>query len=47
MQQISCFDIEEQRIQELCEQYNTTEAELIEALLMAVDDGTVDLGTYL
>ena len=47
MQSISCYDIENDRIQELCEQYATTEAELIEALIAAVDDCTIDLSEYL
>ena len=47
MQHISCYDIENDRIQELCDQYDVTEAELMEALIAAVDDGTVDLSLYL
>lgn len=47
MQSISCYDIEGDRIEELCDQYDITAAELIEALISAVDDGTVDLGDYL
>ena len=47
MQSISCYDIENERIQELCEQYDATEAEIVEALIAAVDDGTVVLGDYI
>ena len=47
MKSISCYDIEEQRIEELCEEYDISEPELIEALISAVDDGTVDLSQYI
>lgn len=47
MQSISCYDIEEKRIEELCAEYDVSEAELVEALIAAVDDGTVDLSQYL
>jgi len=46
MVHVSCYDIEEQRIQELCDEYDITEPELIEALIAAVDDGTINLADY-
>ena len=47
MMSINSYDIEGQRIEELCEEYDITEAELVEALINAVDDGTVDIGQYI
>ena len=46
MQRISVYDIEAEQIEKICEERNTTEAELIEALLSAVEDGTINLEDY-
>ncbi len=38
MQNILVYDVEAKRIDEICEKYDTTEAELIEVLLDNVSD---------
>ena len=47
MNTISVYDIEAERIEQLCEKKDTTEAELIEALLDAVDAGDINIDDYL
>ena len=47
MQSLSCYDIEAKEIDKLCEEYDVSEAEIIEALISAVLAGDIDLGDYL
>lgn len=47
MRSISIYDVEDKRVNELCEQFNTTPAELIEALLDAVDAEEIKLEEWL
>ena len=47
MKSISVYDIEADKIEKLCDEYDTTSAELIEKFIMAVEDGDIDLKDYL
>ena len=47
MQNISVYDIEAEKIEKICEDYSTTSAELIEALVSAIEDGNIDLNDYI
>lgn len=47
MKSITVYDIEAEKIEEICEKKDTTSAELIEALLQAVEDGEIELNDYL
>lgn len=47
MTNVTVYDIEARKIEEICEEKDTTSAELIEALLQAVEDGEIELDDYL
>lgn len=47
MKRIDIYDIEFDRLDELEEKYDTTKAEIIEALLDAVDNGYIKIEDYL
>lgn len=46
MTTVTVYDVEAKRIEKICDEHNTTSAELIEALLDAIDNGDVDLKDY-
>ena len=47
MKKIDIYDIEDERIEKICEEQDITTAELIEALLDAVDAGEINLKDWL
>lgn len=47
MTYISVYDIEAKQIESICEEYGTTEPELIEATLTAIEDGEINLSEWL
>ena len=46
MTTISVYDIEAKKIEQMCSDLNTTEPELIEALLEAIGDNGIDISDY-
>ena len=46
MTSISVYEVEAKRIEKICDDKDTTSAELIEALLDAVDNGDICLEDY-
>ena len=47
MTSISIYDIEAEKLENICEELDTTEAEVIEALLNAVDAGDIRIKDYI
>ena len=47
MTKITVYDVEANKIEEICEDYDTTEAEVIEALIEAIEYNDIDLGDWL
>ena len=47
MQTITIYDIEEEKINEMCDEHDTTEAEIIEAILEAIKDNHININDYL
>ena len=47
MKNITVYDIEENKIEKLCNEYDITEAELIEALLEAIEDNNINITDYI
>lgn len=47
MTRIDIYDIEAEKIETICDEKDTTAAELIEALLDAVEAGDINLDDYL
>lgn len=47
MTYISVYDIEAKQIENICEEYGTTEPELIEAILTAIEEGEINLSEWL
>lgn len=46
MQSINIYDIEYKKIEQICEERDTTPAELMEVLVSAIEDGTINLSDY-
>lgn len=47
MTYISVYDIEAKQIENICEEYGTTEPELIEAIMTAIESGEINLSEWL
>lgn len=47
MTNISVYDLEARQIEHICDEYGTTEAELIEAILNAIEVGEIKLSEWL
>lgn len=47
MSNVSVYDVEYKRINDICEEYDITQPELIEILLDAVEDGDIKLEDWL
>lgn len=47
MMHISCYDIEGEYLEKLADKYDTTEPELIEAIVEILKSGEVDLKDWL
>lgn len=47
MTYINVYDIEAKQIDSLCDEYGTTEPELIEAILSAVEEGEINISEWL
>lgn len=47
MTYISVYDLEAKQIENICEEYSTTEPELIEAILTAIENGEINLSEWL
>lgn len=47
MTYIGVYDLEAKEIEKLCDEYGTTEPELIEALLDAVESGEIKISDWL
>ena len=46
MKKIDVYDIDAERIDELCEEHNIQVAELIQMLIEAVDNEDIEIGYY-
>lgn len=47
MKNICVFDIEAEDIESLADEYNVSDAEIVEALVNAVKSGDIDIADYL
>lgn len=47
MTYIGVYDLEAKEIEKLCEEYGTTEPELMEAVLTAIEEGEINLADWL
>ena len=47
MTNITVYDVEANKIEDICKEYDTTEAEVIEALIEAIEYENIDLGDWL
>lgn len=47
MKAINIYDIEAERIETLCEKHDISEAELMQAILDALDNNEIDLDEYI
>lgn len=47
MKSISVYDVEADKIEKICLDKDTTSAELIEALMTAVEDGDINIDDYI
>ena len=47
MTSITVYDTEADKIEKICKDYDTTEAEVIEALIEAIEYENIDLGDWL
>lgn len=47
MKNINVYDIEAEKLDKICEEHDTSEAEIIEALFDIIDDLKIDLSEYL
>ena len=47
MAAIRVYDLEAKQIENICDEYGTTEAELIEAVLNAIEAGEIKLSEWL
>ena len=47
MTYIGVYDLEAKEIENLCEEYGTTEPELMEAVLTAIEEGEINLADWL
>ena len=47
MKLISVYDIEASAIEKLSEKHDVTEAEIVTALLDAIEDNGIDIGEYI
>lgn len=47
MTNISVYDTEARQIEQICDEYGTTEAELIEAMLNAIEAGEIKISEWL